>query len=388
MSTSSSEDDGYKDEDRLHDQLSCEWDFHYVSCCKNIWKLYEASNGKIYCMTHFRVIEYVLYTSGDTSKMKAPNAAKSKVVKPLTTDPKAGSSPSTTGRLDAEDQTPKKGVAKPSPKAKTPKIKERSLPSSKVSEKKWAPIADKDIPRELDPNFPPITPELKTEPSVPEPVVPAKAESTLVVIPVVSPAVETKEGGKKMVSIPPTPGPVDQGSQDNINMISKIYNLGPFLIKENPRESDTTRSRESRLSDSNLAQPEWTPIRTAKSGPSSLNTSSSSSGGLDVPMDAQARGSPGGSPGVGRRECNAKGCLEVNIKHIYQGYFCSRHEAIIKGYRSVIELNKKDPRELAARIAEQDLRKIPHPLYQRDIDILKHSTKKAEADFINRVFTY
>lgn len=75
------------------------------------------------------------------------------------------------------------------------------------------------------------------------------------------------------------------------------------------------------------------------------------------------------------RECGAKGCHNTNVTHIYQGYFCEDHSSIIKMYRIVVDKNLKDLEELKARIEEQSLRKIPHPLYQKDIDALSKSLK-------------
>ena len=92
-------------------------------------------------------------------------------------------------------------------------------------------------------------------------------------------------------------------------------------------------------------------------------------------------------PTIDRTECNAKGCTFKTVKHVYQGYFCMKHEEEIKRLRIFVDANTKDSRELVARISEQELRKVPHPLYQRDIDVLKTKIRREEAVFINDLFS-
>jgi len=67
--------------------------------------------------------------------------------------------------------------------------------------------------------------------------------------------------------------------------------------------------------------------------------------------------------------------------------FCEKHEKLVKSYRDIIELNKRDEYELYVREMEQNLRKVPHPLFQKQIVTLNMEVRKKEADYINFVFS-
>jgi len=262
--------------------LECEWDYNYVPCSKNIWKLFEAHNKKKYCITHFHIVEYVLYTSGHTNNMKDSHSVKTKSVKSPSKPP------------PEVEEVEKIKIGKFAADL-LPPLPLEGTPQKEKSTKKWTPVQTKDVVAKTDPNFPPIR------------------DTEVLVNP-------------KLSSSQPIP-----------------------KTKTDPIVSTVALA----------------------------SSSGTSSGGS----------TPGSSPGIGRRECTAKSCFNVEVKHVYQGYFCTEHENIIKGYRSIIDVNKKDLKELHAREAEQNLRKIPHPLYQKDIDSLKIKLRKAEADFINNMFS-
>lgn len=133
---------------------------------------------------------------------------------------------------------------------------------------------------------------------------------------------------------------------------------------------------------------EWIPIKSS----SSYNNDKKKNLSMSQPISPSGNNSDGSSgknsPQLQKKkECNAKGCFDVDVKHVYQGYFCKKHEKVIEGYRVVIDQGKKDTRELFAREAEQNMRKMPHPLYQKEIDMLKKKIQKAESDFINTLFS-
>lgn len=118
---------------------------------------------------------------------------------------------------------------------------------------------------------------------------------------------------------------------------------------------------------------------------------------LKASTDRSSDSESGGSGSSGRstpltslvmeKVCHAKECDSKDVKVVYQGMFCEKHEKLVKSYRDIIELNKRDEYELYVREMEQNLRKVPHPLFQKQIVTLNMEVRKKEADYINFVFS-
>lgn len=89
---------------------------------------------------------------------------------------------------------------------------------------------------------------------------------------------------------------------------------------------------------------------------------------------------------LSKKECYYKGCSSVDVKYIYEGWFCDIHLKEIQNYRD--RLNKVDDiySQLHIRILEQEKRKFPHPSHQEEIDNLQKRLVMIESQFINNIF--
>jgi hypothetical protein len=361
------------------DHSKCEWDLEYTSCCRNIWKLFQANDGRYYCMTHFRVVEYVLYTSNYIKSIKAPNQAKTIFLKKTKNDKTAATTRNDFGSPSIQNDYVSAGTMTDPIKKKMTRsadfennifgsnpVVSKEVSSGAKNGKKWIEVSP--VPASpVNPDFPPInSPDLT----------PLQTSKTIS-----SDINERPSSGLTSLE--------DKLTKQKSNEISWIDVRPKF--RSGDKESHVPKSSVSTLSLSTPLESSPLLVRrvlTKSGGVDSLKDQLGMSGGTggSLSPDRTPSSSPGGSPNVGRKECNAKECQEVILKHVYQGYFCSNHEAIICGYRRIIDIGRKDIQELTAREAEQNLRKVPHPLYQKDIDNLRSNIKKEEANFINRMF--
>lgn len=394
----------------------CEWDFPHVSCCKNIWKLFVASNDKIYCVTHLRIMEYALYTSGHTSYMIHPNTAESVLVRSNTIH--SNESSKTTHRneskkepvvtLDKKAEVPEKVpvAVKPIPAPiPFPILVPEKRGRRAKKEHKWTPVAKTNIAKD-DPNFPPIgSVSSSSDPKIPPEVGKVSTASTSGGGPTSVKWVPLKIETSDTTPTPATNGITPERSGNilikDIPSETKILELPGKISKDIKQDVPKDIRLPLGLSASQpeihsgpkiLVQIQERPNPSltggkAPAGKSNLTRSADSIHNTTLDTSKDRFLGDGNSPGPSRKECNAKACSDVNIKHVYQGYFCPVHEEIIRKYRIVIDANRKDMTELLAREEEQMLRKVPHPLYQKNIDNLKITLRRAEADFINTMFS-
>ena len=355
----------------------CDWDYYYVSCCKNVWKIFEASNGKKYCLNHFRIIEYTLHTSGYINNMKTPNKAKTQMVKNQKFYRKKENT-SNEALNDNKDKILKKVNSNDI---------EKTMNTKDTPGKEWEKIQEirddgKDKILKKDALVSPTDPTpLESIPSIKKTRNRKKRNNHEKSF--VEHNTKVSETTIESALLPQTtsPGPEQQITSPSSKTSDSILLEKKVLSVSGGQEDNKVLSLSSSEGISSKGTGNtselWTKI--SKSTPISLTAS------CDLEFGSNSS-TPSGSPNVERKECNVKNCLNINVKHVYQGYFCPLHENIIKEYRRIIELNRKDPQELSVREAEQNMRKIPHPIYQRHIDTLRESIKKAEAEFINRMF--
>ncbi len=106
------------------ESITCDWDIQYIGHTRNNNKSYLSSNGKIYCLNHYRVVEYILFQSGHTSEIKPAGKA------PYKNNP---------NKEDASTNQSSKNLDS----------------SSNVNKTAWLPVTD--VTLKNNPDYPPIS---------------------------------------------------------------------------------------------------------------------------------------------------------------------------------------------------------------------------------------
>ncbi len=301
---------------------TCAWQ-HKIAAHSKLNKLYCASNNKQYCYNHFITIEYALHSSGYITKMRTTKDAIKDKNRKNTVTTERQTSPS----INLETLSPDLYQLKT----------DHTLLED---EQEWPLLHDVKV-----------TPELKKDrDSMPtwNPIITGASKDVIIS----QSEIRISSANYKMLNEPPT---------GDLKTLAQSYEV--TLIK----------SMDIPLPKSKLIV---TGHRLTKSADGYEKTTTVAALMAPTTPELKSRST----------HCHAKGCVDLKVKNVYQGLFCQPHEMLIKRYREVIAMNKKDNVELQVRMLEQSLREFPHPIYQRQIDDLKQSLNKVESDYVNNLF--